>query len=1047
MANMNSRSLVFPHVRVVEASAGSGKTYALAKRYVQLLINPTLRHDDIPIKNILAITFTNKAAAQMKARILDLLKKIALDRFSDTEEKEGIISALGVDFATAQKKALRITDELIANYNFFQVQTIHSFVNAILSTCALKLGLSASFRIRTDAAAYMAYSLDNLIDAAATDKDVRKDFSSFLKQYLLFENRTGWFPKSDILETVYGLFNRLNQTVGDLVPSRIDANMLSDGKKDLLLKMRQLKDNWPSGANKSFEKSFFGFLGSTIDNFDYSQLSAFLARQDFPLNKSGEISAIAQKLWIEIRGGLAVLAEAESAVLIDPYLAIFTRAMEYFRALSAKDDVLFLDELDRKTRSLFNEEGMTVPELYYRLAMRIKHILIDEFQDTSPIEWANLYPMVQEALSTDGSLFYVGDKKQAIYRFKGGDATLFDAVKGSFKGTDLITEFLTQNRRSQKEIVSFVNNVFSPDNIRLFLQKCREMKKDSLGLASADEEAVLNVFEGAKQDYTKGRDDGFVRLEIVETENKEDKNIKVKQKFLDLVDEVSRKHNYGDIAVLVRKNEEAQLLTEWLVEKGMPVESERSLNIRNNAYIKEVVSLLKFLNSPIDNLAFASFVTGDIFLSASGLKKPDIHDFIFSLRQKRGREKTVYLYREFRRKYPKVWGDFFEEFFKSVGFVPLYELVVNILHRFNCPANFHDAQGFFMRFLELVKEQEEEKGSLSLFLEFFDEAQGEELYCHVAGADAVKVLTIHKAKGLEFGVVVLPFLEMNVEVGPMAASFEEGRTVLRRLHKKYRMFSQKLDAIYGREYLKSFIDELNCIYVALTRARAELYIVLPKSAKRNSYAAELFGCDGRIEMGSLTPCAKKTGIRKERSVLELPPSSYVDWIGFLGRSMQGEFNAARLLKNRKKLLFGEACHYFLSFVGDLSRQDKGSVLKEAFGKAQNRFPDILDIEDCKGILERFSGDKSFSPFFLLKEAVVFQEVELADRSGNIKRIDRLIVGKDEVFVLDYKTSLEKSDSDKEQVQEYVSLIRELYPGKKAAGFLIYLDDFSLEKVS
>ncbi len=189
------RNFQFPQVCVVEASAGSGKTFELAKRYLQLLINPGLKIQEIPLRNILAITFSNKATIEMKQRILDFLKKIALDQFSSQEEKQEIFSGLGVEELLARKKAFLILDELFRNYNFFQVQTIDSFINAILSACAFRLDLSANFRIKTDALDYLAYGLDILIDRAATDKKVAKAFADFLKQYLSLENKTGWFPK------------------------------------------------------------------------------------------------------------------------------------------------------------------------------------------------------------------------------------------------------------------------------------------------------------------------------------------------------------------------------------------------------------------------------------------------------------------------------------------------------------------------------------------------------------------------------------------------------------------------------------------------------------------------------------------------------------------------------------------------------------------------------------------------------------------------------------------------------------------------------------
>ncbi|MEK7849679.1 MAG: UvrD-helicase domain-containing protein, partial [Candidatus Omnitrophota bacterium] len=795
MSRKNSPKFKFPQVCIVEASAGSGKTYALAKRFVQLLINPALEPNEIPLRNILAITFSNKATMEMKARILDFLKKIALDKFSDQKEKEELIASLEVDFAAAQKKALAIMEYIILNYNFFQVQTIDSFVNAILSGCAFKLGLSANFRIKTDAKEHLAYSLDKLIDAAATDEKVRDAFHDFITQYLYLENKTGWFPKDDILKVSGDLFHKLNRFGGSFLPSHADAEKLILEKKKLLSKMRELRNNWPKGAHKAFEKNFTEFLEENKNNFDFGSVSDYFKRAEFPVVKGGECEAATRRLWSGIVKELSILAGLESRVVLNPYIDIFSKVLDYFKALSKNADCLFLDELNREAGVLFDGKEVTVPELYYRLATRLRHFLIDEFQDTSSLQWQNLVGMIEEALATGGSLFYVGDKKQAIYRFRGGEAGLFDSVKERFKDHNLILESLNQNHRSSGEIVSFANEVFSQGNLKKLL----------LDFSVSEEEAVLNVFEGCQQSFIKGREGGYVKAESVDTED-------VKKKLLSLVCELLKRFNPADIAVLARENDDVELLTEWLVEKDLAVESEKTLNIRNNAAIKEIVSFLKFLDSPIDDLSFASFIMGDIFLNASGLKKDDVDDFIFGLREKSRQEKSVYLYREFRRKYPKVWDEFFEEFFRSVGFIPLYELTVSIFRRFDCFNSFPGQQGFLMRLLELIKEKEEEKNGLALFLEFFQEATGEELYVRASKTDAVKVLTIHKAKGLGFPVVILPFLDMKPKVGSIISRFQDGQLTLTRIHKKYRNFCQAVEAIYREEYLKSFIDELNVLY-------------------------------------------------------------------------------------------------------------------------------------------------------------------------------------------------------------------------------------------
>ncbi|OIO36490.1 MAG: hypothetical protein AUJ74_02015 [Candidatus Omnitrophica bacterium CG1_02_44_16] len=1025
MPQQNSPKFKFPQVCVVEASAGSGKTYALASRYVQLLINPALPTNEIPLRNILAITFSNKATMEMKSRILDFLKKIALDKFSDPKEKEELIASLEVDPAVAEKKALDIMDYIIFNYNFFQVQTIDSFVNAILSGCAFKLGLSANFRIKTDPSEHFAYSLDKLIDAAATDKKVRASFHDFITQYLYLENKTGWFPKDDILKISSDLFYKINRFSGSFFPSHADAEKLILGKKKLLLKMRQLRKNWPKGAHKAFEKNFTRFLEENKNNFDLGSVSDYFKRAEFPVVKGEECEAAARRLWSDIVKELSTLAGLESSVVLDPYIDIFNKVLTFFKALSKKADCLFLDELNREAGVLFDAKVVTVPELYYRLATRLRHFLIDEFQDTSSLQWQNLVGMIEEALATGGSLFYVGDKKQAIYRFRGGEAGLFDSVKERFKDYNLILGSLNQNRRSSSQIVSFTNEAFSRGNLKnLFLD-----------LNASEEEAVLAVFEGCQQSFIKGREGGYVKVEYAGRED-------TKERLLPLVCELLKRFNPADIAILARENDDVELLTEWLVEKGLAVESEKTLNIRNNAAIKEIVSLLKFLDSPIDDLSFASFIMGDIFLNASGFKKDDVDDFIFGFREKSMQKRPIYLYREFRSKYPKAWDEFFEEFFRAVGFIPLYELTVSIFRRFDCFNSFPGEQGFLMRLLELIKEKEEDKNGLALFLEFFQEATGEELYVRASKTDAIKVLTIHKAKGLGFSVVILPFLDMKPKVGSIVSRFQDGRLYLTRLHKKYRNFCQGVEAIYREEYLKSFIDELNALYVALTRPREELYIFLPQGAKKPSFCSRLFSFSDKVEWGIITQGLGKSAKKKEPLDLELSPSSCEDWVKFL----KDEFIDGRLLENRKNMLRGEAFHYILSCLGDLSSQAQGFVLEDAINKARHKFPHFAFQKADEGVLRRFLEDERFKPFFFTEGNNVFQEQEIIDSKGNARRVDRLIVGSREARVIDYKTSKEEHERDVEQMREYVSLVRSIFPDKGVKGFLIYLDTLELKAI-
>ncbi|MBU2258516.1 MAG: UvrD-helicase domain-containing protein, partial [Candidatus Omnitrophica bacterium] len=593
--------LTFPHILTVEASAGSGKTYALAQRYLRLIINPALDLKNIPLNNILAITFTNKAALEMKERILEFLKKTALDVSSD-------------EFS--RKKAFLAMEYLIRNYNYFQVQTIDSFINAILSGCAFKLGLSSNFKVRTDYRDYLAYSLDELIDRSVSSKEVKEAFRSFLKQYLYIDNRLGWFPKKEVLGVIQGFFSQSNKYGIKFSASRIRPEDLIIKKKHILKLLNKLENILPPETNANFTHSLRSFLEENLESFDVDDLSVFFARPEFPIRKGEEVPDEVVLIWEGIATNIRQLCEMESLYVFNSYIVIFNLALEDLKVISCKEDILFLESMNKEAGMLFSEKALSPPELYYRLATRLRHFLIDEFQDTSVLQWKNLYPMIEEALSTGGSLFYVGDKKQAIYRFRGGEVTLMDSVKKELGQFKVFENSLLKNFRSAKTIVEFNNHIFSADNLTRFLTQREESGKSSLKLSPQDKNDIIAVFKGSGQSYQEEKSGGYVKVELIDVENKIDREERIKEKLCGLLKDLTLEFHYQDIAILARENEEVKLLSEWVLALGIPVESEKTLNIRENRYIKELVSLLKFLNSPIDNLSFASFILGDIFSTA-----------------------------------------------------------------------------------------------------------------------------------------------------------------------------------------------------------------------------------------------------------------------------------------------------------------------------------------------------------------------------------------------------------------------------------------------
>lgn len=1045
----NSSIFKSPEVCVVEASAGSGKTFALAKRYVQLLLaSPS---NVSALKAILAITFTRRAASEVKARILEFLKKIALNSLSPAERAE-IIDPLGLTENEAKSRAFVVMEGLIRNYNFFQVQTIDSFINALLSGCSFKIKLSANFKIKRNSREYIAASLDRLIDRAVDEKDVRQVFSHFLHQYLFIENRSGWFPKKDLLKLMTVLFSQGNSFAREFVPVPLAGEDIFIEKRTILKLMRELRDILPENTHATFAKNFHVFLKDHPDSFDIDDISNSFVNEEFPFTKGKPPGKDVEHCWKVIRRELKNLCEMEATSIFNPYIDVFRLTMDELKALALKEDVLFLEELNKKARSLFDDGLVTVEELYYRLATRFHHYMVDEFQDTSRLQWENLSMMVEEALSTGGSLFYVGDKKQAIYGFRGGDSSLFDEVKEQF--ADYVREeVLENNYRSRANIVDFNNWIFSQENLERFIAQKQEHdleknKKNAVSLNNDDLQEVRRVFANAHQNARPGFDGGLVRVELLEGDKKEEREEVSRAKILGLVEDIRQRFVLGDIAILTRNNSEVEDITGWLLEAGIAVESERTSNVQANKTIQEIIALLRFLNSPIDNVNFAQFILGDVFAQASGVKASEWSAFVFGLRSRISTDPSFYIYREFRDRYPELWARFFEDFFKNVGLYPLYEFTVNLIERLGVHQDFPGDRGFVMHFLQVIKKQEKEHGDLTTFLEYFEDPLPEDLYVNVTGREAVRVLTVHKAKGLEFPVVILPALEMEVKVGSggrdgqqsFIASPAEDGTHLFRLKEKYCQFSPQLRTLYQAEYKNVFLSELNNIYVALTRAAHELYIFIPSKSGSSLNAAQFLIPEDRYGIGKPVEPAKQKISRADH--LELAPAVSRDWIGFL-RDEFADLSVAHRDARRQ----GELAHFFLSFVGNLDQAGLEECLRQAMAQAGSAFTAVHDAGAMEKDIRKLVQVPQIKPFFYTGKDEVFCEREIVDAFGETKRIDRLIVRTNSVDVIDFKSSKENSEQHHKQVSNYMKLMAQIYPRKKIQGWLIYLDEGSLEKVA
>ena len=1062
-SNKSFSILKFPEVKIVEASAGSGKTYALARRYIQLLFSSGKISSQVSLRQILAITFTHKATREMRERILDLLKKIALKNFKSRDEERDLLVLTGLSIENSSEAAFQILDSIITNYNFFQVKNIDSFINVILSGCASELELSANFQIRENYSKYISFALDQSIEAVNDDLKTKLVFENFLNQYLFLEQKTGWFPKKDIYDVICGMFMQSNIYGCDFVKFDIEKNEVIILKRKIISLLNSIFEKQPEGMNKRFlNTTLYNFLKNNKNGFNLSDLDkkSFLSESP-PYNKGAEIYSEETVLWADFRKTVVELSEKESLSLFNCYIDIFNIVYGNFRKNTRNDDIIFMEELNKQARFLFKYTDLDVPELYYRLASRLKHFLIDEFQDTSKLQWSNLFLMIEDALSSGGSLFYVGDKKQAIYRFRGGSVELFDGIKQELSHFNVNDKtVLRTNYRSQKEIVEFNNKVFSGKNLKRFLIDQQDSEKSSLKKFSEDDMGqIIDIFKDSKQQSLPDKSHGYVKVSYVDYDDKQDKEDKEERTrglLLETIKNVRERFPLSSIAILCRSNKEIESVTGWLSEEKINVESERTLNILNNFLIKELIAFLKFLNSPIDSVAFSAFILGDIFSTACGILQDEFRGFIFKFnRNKKNETDEGYLYRSFKKAYPGIWDELISPVFKNIGFVSSYELIVSIIDRLKVYKNFGRYQGFFMRFLELVKEQERDNPSIELFLDHLQKIPESQLYVNFSDENAIKVMTIHKAKGLGFPVVIVPFLEMNIR--DLGAKIQKARAPyivydkdadleqygLLRLDKKYAVFSERIKAIYRHEYKKAFIDELNVIYVTFTRASDELYVFVPRSDSKGINArndAVFLITSESMVLGKPAVSAEMQKHDEHNLKVSLP--EYKDWLSALKEEFGSEIN----LVNRRSVSKGRVLHQMLSCIGDLSE----SGLENALMRLERDFSPILEsfaLKEYIEIIRKLAITDNLRPFFYHSGKVeVFREKEFVDESGRTKRIDRLIVGKEKAVIVDYKSSKDNLESNTVQVQGYKQLLKRIYPDKEIKGFLLFTDIADIKEI-
>lgn len=1070
-------SSLLPQLRQIRASAGSGKTYELTTSFLtHLSCAAEGAHDPFAgcragqsgpcgWPEILAVTFTNRAAAEMQERIIGRLK--------DT--------ALGLDRCApgwTREQARSWVNTILRRYGSLNVRTIDSLLHLIVRLTALELDLPPDFEpvFATDEA--VAPLLDNLLEQSRQEPHLRELLEEACRNVFFHSPRPGFLAGGVLRERVMELLMPVmgRRDLGLARPADIAEELgvmvraLRDAAECLHHRIKEEKLSCSAHLLKALETC------RTCHPSAMPPKSTMLRKSclDDCLNKAskGKASPEAEKAFEAITGAVCRL-EGEGALLrralrVMPFVELAQELADQLPDFLKHEGAIpaaFIPRLAH--RVLSGDYG--VPEAFCRLGTSLTHILVDEFQDTSREQWRAIHPLVLEALSRGGSLTWVGDVKQAIYGWRGGDATLFDEVCCDGELCAVAPspriDTLPTNWRSCRAIVETNNALFrqlsDPATARAVLVAMlpRDTPPDLLERLLAEQGGLLQEgFKGAEQQLAPGKGEGYVHLRRVYGDRSDDLDQEIRRELLDCVDAVGQRRSWGDITVLVRSNGRAAQVAGWLMEEGIPVVTDNSFLLAEHPLVEQLTALLTFLDSPRDDLAFWTFLSGrQMLLPLIGLTPQRLEDWAVARRTSERRHLPLFM--AFREDFPDLWKTWIAPFHADAGLLTPYDLAREALARLRLRERYPAEAAFLSRFLEIIHMAEGQGcTSLSSFLEHWNRHGQQEKAPMPEALDAVRVMTMHKSKGLQFPVVIVPWHHFSPRVdNPAVEAHVNGLTIL----------TERCPAC-GLEHYKAIADtareSLHLLYVAWTRAEEELHAFLTETPNSRNTPGLGHGLDILLDALSMsgdewesgTPPLVKAAGRSTSPREDALPALFADavapddaawrpmhWLPRLRifRNPLEDFSFTR----KRRGIFAHHCLECLQTLGQLTGHPEEDA-RRAFRQGLRTFP--LPVHDPQAVEEEVVDMLAW--YASLPEAETWlrhgtPEQEIVDASGALYRADLVVNDGEKITVVEYKTGTPTA-AHQTQLRGYMDLLATA-SALPVQGVLVYLDLKRLERFS
>jgi len=1005
-----------PSFSIYDASAGSGKTYALVKEYLKIIL--VAKKNDA-YRNILAITFTNKAVNEMKSRIVGSLSEFTKDNPNPkaADLMQVLSGEIKLSVSEIQTKSKQIIKHIIHNYAAFDISTIDKFTHKVIRAFAHDLNLPMTFEVTLDTENLLTEAVDAIIAQAGEDDVLTNLLIDFTMQKT--DEDKSWDISREILDTGRLLLNENNReeithfqdkSIAEFIEIKnkvAQACKLIDHENSQLAKSLLALIDKKGVDIKSFSAGHFPnhLIAIAVEKFNPNN-KTYHEFEDIKTNKAAkdklEIEAIIPELLSVLDTIYKKFEKREfyNAFLknITP-LSLLNTVSNELAKIQKEQNVLSIAEFNA---IIYREiQNQPAPFIYERIGERYRHFFIDEFQDTSEMQWQNLIPLIDNATSSEiegekGTLMIVGDPKQSIYRWRGGKAEQFIELskgKNPFNNPELELFKLGTNYRSYSQVIDFNN--------KLFHYLSAEFK-------NLDYQDLYENHSWQEENNKKG---GYVNISFIpklenstEEEDALDKIELYLKATLKIIEKVKNEgFEYQEIVILTRKRAQGTAVANYLIENNIPIISSETLMIQNSTDVQMIINVLKYLNNSSDIEAKARFLLYIANKVQSGLP---VHDFIA-----KGKEKS-------NEKEFEAWLTQFDISlsFQDIRKKSLYEAVEIIVSKFLSPTL--SGNSYVQYFIDIVLERDvRNQAGIADFLTYWNKNKDKFSIPSPEGKNAIRIMTIHKSKGLEFPVVIMPFAEEDYARKPKDKLWLDAEQETFGLPKvlidnssSVENFGEDAATVFHEKKQEELLDNINVLYVALTRAEEQLYVISqyldPNKEGQYPYNTASFFIEYLIaievyntsileyEFGNSTKLSEVISVIDETKTIPIV-SQVLD-----PKNIKIAQREALMwgTHQQEAIEYGNIIHEILSFVKTATDIDL-AILKAIENGLITSYQKEIVLKSIQEIVNNKELESYFS-----QGNEILNEQAIIQKEGKTIKPDRMVLTKNkEVYLLDYKT--------------------------------------------